>query len=139
MAVVLFLAVAAVRLLDRGSAMYYYRVIDDRTLAVGTIEGTHAWTRVTSVVETPTTVRITVNSINIQLGPGTAVGIPVESIVTVRDPVGDRIVVDGTSGSVVQPRRCPPPRTSYRDAPERSTPESLGVTSLDGNRTTRAG
>jgi len=108
-AVVLFLAVAAVRLLDRGSAMYYYRVIDDRALAVGTIEGSHAWTRVTSVVETPSTITITVNSTSIQLGPGTAAGIPVENVVNLRDPIGDRIVVDGNSGNVVQPRRCPPP------------------------------
>jgi hypothetical protein len=108
-AVVLVLAVAAVRLLDSGSAIFYYRVIDDRTLVVGTIEGTHAWTRVTSVTETPSTVTITVSSLRIQLFAGTAVGIPVETVVNLREPLADRIVVDGTSGAVVQPARCPPP------------------------------
>jgi hypothetical protein len=108
-AVILVLAVAAIRLLDRGSAIYYYRVIDDRTLVVGTIEGTHAWTRVTDVTETPSTVTITVSSLRIQLFAGTAVGIPVETVVSLRDPISDRVVVDGTSGSVVQPARCPPP------------------------------
>ena len=62
-AVVLVLLVTAVRLLDRASWIYYYRVIDDRTLIVGTITGPVAWTRITSVGETPSTVTITVSSI----------------------------------------------------------------------------
>jgi hypothetical protein len=51
-AVVLLLVIVAVRLLDGASWIYYYRVVDDRTLVVGTITGPGAWTRVTSVIET---------------------------------------------------------------------------------------
>ena len=58
--VVLLLLVTAFRLLDGASWIYYYRIVDDHTLAVGTVTGPRAWTRVTSVIETPTTVTITV-------------------------------------------------------------------------------
>ena len=70
LAVVLVLVFAAVRLLTGASWIYYYRVVDDQTLVVGTVTGPGAWTRVTSVTETPSTVTITVSSLLIQLGPG---------------------------------------------------------------------
>ena len=109
MAVVLVLVVTAVRLLDSASWIYSYRVVDDKTLVVGTITGPGAWTRVTSVTETPSTVTITVNSFLIQLGPRTGVGIAVESVATLHDPIGSRTVVDGSSGLPVLRPRCPPP------------------------------
>jgi hypothetical protein len=108
-AVVLVLVVTAVRLLDSASWIYYYRVVDDRTLVVGTVTGPGAWTRVTSVTETPATVTITVSSLLIRLGPGTAVGIPVESVAKLHDPIGSRTVLDGSSGLSVLLTRCPPP------------------------------
>ena len=108
-AVVLLLVASAVRLLDGASWIYYYRVVDDRTLAVGTTTGRGAWTRVSSVVETPTTVTITVSSFLLQLGAGTGAGVPVESIVKLRDPIGSRSVIDGSSGQPVVRTRCPWP------------------------------
>jgi len=111
-AVVLLLVIVAVRLLDGASWIYYYRVVNDRTLVVGTITGPGAWTRVTSVTETPATVEITVNSLVVQLGPGTAVGVPVESVATLRDPIGTRTVIDGSSGVPVLRTRCLPPAYS---------------------------
>ena len=108
-AVVLVLVVAGVRLLDSASWIHYYRVTDDRTLVVGTVEGSGAWTRVTNVTETPSTVTITVSSFRIQLGAGTGVAIPVESVVKLRDPIGSRIVIDGSSSLWVQRTRCLPP------------------------------
>ena len=111
-AVALVVLVAAVRLLDGASWIYYYRVVDDRTLVVGIITGPGAWTRVTSVTETPATVEITVNSLLVQLGPGTAVGVPVESVATLRDPIGTRTVIDGSSGLPVLRTRCLPPAYS---------------------------
>jgi hypothetical protein len=111
-AVVLLLVIVAVRLLDGASWIYYYRVVDDRTLVVGTITGPGAWTRVTSVTETPATVEITVNSLVVQLGPGTAVGVPVESFAMLHDPIGSRTVIDGSSGLPVPRTRCLPPAYS---------------------------
>jgi hypothetical protein len=108
-ATVLVLAFAAIRSLDNPSWTYYYRVVDERTLVVGTTAGTGAWTRVTSVVETPSTVTITVSSLLVQLGPGTAVGVPVESSAILRDPIASRTVIDGSSGLTVQRTRCVPP------------------------------
>ena len=108
-AVVLLLVVVAVRLLDGASWIYYYRVVDDRTLVVGTITGPGAWTRVTSVTETPATITITVSSLLIRLGAGTAVGIPVESVAKLHDPIGSRTVIDGSSGLPVPRTRCMPP------------------------------
>lgn len=107
--VILVLAVAAIRSLDGPSWIYYYRVADEHTLVVGTVAGPGAWTRVTNVAETASTVTITVSSLLIRLGPGTAVGIPVESVATLRDPIGSRTVLDGSSGLPVQRTRCLPP------------------------------
>jgi hypothetical protein len=107
--VVLVLVVLAVRALDSASWIYYYRVIDDRTLIVGTVEGPGAWTRVTSIIETPSTITITVSSFLIRLGPGTSEGIPIESVANLTDPIGTRTVLDGSSGLPVIRTRCLPP------------------------------
>ncbi|MGH2967143.1 MAG: hypothetical protein ACRDMH_17430 [Solirubrobacterales bacterium] len=107
--VVLVLVVTAVRLLDSACWIYYYRVVDDRSLVVGTVEGPGALTRVTSVIETPSTVTITVSSFLVRLGAGTAVGIPVQSVAKLHDPIGSRTVLDGSSGLPVVRTRCLPP------------------------------
>jgi hypothetical protein len=106
---VLVVLFATYRALDRPSWIYYYRVGDDRTLVVGTSEAPNAWTRVTQVSETPTTVTITVSSIVIQLGPGAAYAVPVEKAVKLIDPIGNRTVIDGGSGQPVRRTRCMPP------------------------------
>jgi hypothetical protein len=111
-AVVLLLVIATVRLLDSVSWIYYYRVVDAQTLVVGTVTGPGAWTRVTNVTETPATVEITVNSLVVQLGPGTAVGVPVESVAKLHDPIGTRTVIDGSSSVPVPRTRCLPPAYS---------------------------
>jgi hypothetical protein len=108
-ATVLILGVAAVRSLDSPSWIYYYRVIDERTLIVGTVTGPGAWTRVTSVTETPSTLTITVSSLLVQLGPGAAVGVAVETTANLRDPIAGRTVIDGSSGLPVQRTDCLPP------------------------------
>ena len=109
---VVLLVVGAVRLLDGASWIYYYRVVDDRTLVVGTVTGPGAWTRVTGVTETPATVTIIVSSFLIQFGPGTAVGVPVEPVATLHDPIGTRTVIDGSSGLPVLRTRYLPPAYS---------------------------
>ena len=102
-------AVGAIRSLDSPSWIFYYRVVDDHTLVVGTVTGPGAWTRVTSITETPSTVTITVSSLVVQIGAGTASGVHAESTATLRDPVGSRTVIDGSSGLRVQPTHCLPP------------------------------
>jgi hypothetical protein len=98
LAVIPVLVVVAVRLLDSASWIYYYRIVNDQTLVVGTVEGPGAWTRVTSIDETPSTITVTVSSLLVRLGAGTSVGIPVESVAKLHDPLRDRTVVDGNSG-----------------------------------------
>ena len=97
-AVVLVLVVLSVRALDSKSTIEYYRVLDDRTLSVGTVEGHNAWTRVTALDETATTITITVSSLLLQIGAGTADGVPIVTEVKLHDPIGTRAVVDGSTG-----------------------------------------
>ena len=108
-AIVIGLAAVAVRSLDSPSWISYYRVVDERTLVVGTVAGPGAWTRVTSVFETPSTVTITVSSLLVRLGPGTSEAVPVESTATLHDPIASRTVIDGSSGLPVQRTHCLPP------------------------------
>ncbi|MBF6606732.1 MAG: hypothetical protein IVW53_14275 [Chloroflexi bacterium] len=102
-AVVVILVVASIRALDSVSWIRYYRVVDDQTLSVGTITGHGAWTRVTSLTETPSAVTITVSSLRLQLGPGTADGVPVVTEVALHEPIGSRTVIDGSTGLPVKP------------------------------------
>lgn len=107
--IALVLVVAAIRLLDSAAWIDYYRVDDEQTVVVGTVTGPGAWTRVTSVTETPSTVTITVSSLLLQIGPGSAVGVPVESVAKLHDPIGSRTVIDGSCGLPVLRTRCLPP------------------------------
>src|SRR5690242_3269643 len=75
-------AVAAARLLDQPAPIAYYRVVDDRTIVVGADSGPGAWVRVTSVIETPAAVTISMSSFLFRPGPGTAEAVPYESTVT---------------------------------------------------------
>jgi hypothetical protein len=110
-AVLLAVAVAAVALavvaLDRPSALYGYRVIDEHTVAVTSTEGPGAWTRVGSVVETASSVTITIRSVLVRLLPGTAEGIPARSVIALRDPIDGRQVIDGSSGAAIPEIACP--------------------------------
>ena len=108
-AIVLLLAVVAVRALDSPSSISYFRAIDEHTLVVGTAAGPGAWTRVTSVVETPSTVTVTVSSLFVRLGPGTSEAVLVESSATLHDALANRTVIDGSSGLAVQRTHCLPP------------------------------
>lgn len=95
--------------LDKPSWIYYYRVLDDHTLLVGTTTGPGAWTRVTDIAETPSTVTITVRSFLFEIGPVSGGGLPVESVATLLDHIGARTVFDGSSGLEVRRASCPPP------------------------------
>ena len=108
-ALVVVIVFTAYRLLDTATWIYYYRVVDDQTLLLGTISGEGAQVRVTNVTEAPTSVTITVSNFFVQLGPGSGVGINYESVAKLHDPLGSRTVIDGSSGLSVQRATCPPP------------------------------
>jgi len=108
LAVIVAVLFTSYRLLDSHTYIYYYRVVDDHTLMVGTLSGPGAWARVTSVVETPATVTIIVSNFYFQLGPSTDVGIGYESVAKLQDALGSRTVIDGSDGHSVERRTCPP-------------------------------
>jgi hypothetical protein len=100
---VLIMALAYVRLADASYAVYQYRVVDDHTFQISSVTGPWTWTRVTGVTETTSSVIVSVNSISFQFAPGFGDDI-VWLVVTLRDPIGDRTVIDASSG-------LPVPRT----------------------------
>jgi hypothetical protein len=105
-AVVVVLTVAAFRLGNAGAPIFYYRVINDHTVVVGTVTGPWTWTRVTALTETPSSVTIGVNSLSAPLaGAGDNA---VELTVVLRDPVDARTVMDANAGLPVQLAHCPP-------------------------------
>lgn len=108
-ALIVILAVIGYRLLDKPNSIFYYRVVDDQTLAAGTVSGPNANVRVTNVVETSSTVTITVSGLSISIGPSNGAGTPYESIAKLSQPLGDRTVIDGSNGQTVQRATCPPP------------------------------
>ena len=74
-----------------------WRLIDGHTLVVESITGPGTWTRLTVVTEASSTVTIGVSSLRAPL-PSTDVGIPVEFTVSLGEPIGDRVVIDASSG-----------------------------------------
>jgi|SRR5450759_840651 len=76
LAIVVVLVALSVRALDSTLSIDSYRVVDDRTLAVRIGEGPGAWTRITNIAETPSTVSVTVSSFYFRPGPGTDEAIP---------------------------------------------------------------
>lgn len=74
----------------------YYRVLDEHTIIVGAQTGTGFWAGVTSVAETNASVVVSVHDVRAPL-PQTGTKV-VEFTLTLRDPLGDRIVVDASDG-----------------------------------------
>jgi hypothetical protein len=97
LAVLVVIVIASIRALDRTMPIENYRVVDQQTLAVEIVTGPGSWTRVTGVTETPSSVTITVSSLQAPL-PGSAVGLWLELTVKLSEPLGNRSVVDGRSG-----------------------------------------
>jgi hypothetical protein len=80
-----------------------YRVVDQRTIVVTAAVGPHSWTRVTGVTETATEVRVTVESLDVTLGPSAAYAVLADLTVSLSQDIDDRTVLDA-AGDVV-PRR----------------------------------
>lgn len=112
LAIVVALIFPASRMLDARSLILYYRVVDPQTLMKATTEGAGAWTWVTSVVETPSTVTVTVTSFWVQIGASTQMAYFVESVAHLQQPLAGRTVIDGSTGLSAERANCPPPAFS---------------------------
>jgi hypothetical protein len=96
------------RWLDRSQPIESYRVIDDRTIAVEVDASSPQWTRITGVTETPDRVVVSVGSFIFPWPqPKAGVGKSEELVVTLRQPLGGRSVVDGNTGATVEQVPCP--------------------------------
>lgn len=84
------------------SRMLSYRQVDARTIAITMSVSPYGWTRLTGVVEASTEVRISVESLIIQIGPGAAYAQRVEMPVTLAQDLGDRAVADDVGDPVPQ-------------------------------------
>ena len=104
---VLLVILVAVRLMDRPTHIYYYRVVDDHTIVVGAVTGPGTWTRLTGIIEGPDTVTLQVSSLTAPL-PGYGDD-STEVTVILPDVIGNRTVIDASTGTVVPFTRCLPP------------------------------
>jgi hypothetical protein len=102
--VVLLLIVVSVRSLDRPAPIFYFRVVNDRTLVLGSVSGPGTWTRLTRSEEGADTVMLGVNSLTAPL-PGYGDD-TIEITVTLNEPIGAKAVIDSSTGLVVPRTRC---------------------------------
>ncbi len=101
------MAVAVFRYEDRAQAIYFYRVVDQRTIVLDTSTPPTAWTRVTGVTENPTIITITVSTIALTLPVAQADTRGFITLtVTLGDPLGNRAVIDGSNGQRVRQLTC---------------------------------
>jgi len=109
--VLIVLVIASIRALDRTMPIQNYQVVDQQTLAVWTTGGPGSWTRITSVVETPSSITIVVSTLPIPFVPSSDMGSFLELTVRLNSLLGNRVVVDGSSGQTLTLAPSPwPPR-----------------------------
>jgi len=77
-----------------------YRIVDSRTIEVEAVSPPHGWTRVTSVTESSSDVRITVRCQTWLRGSGTAELVLVRLSVHLVQPLANRVVMDGEGRQV---------------------------------------
>jgi hypothetical protein len=106
-AVLLIAVVGVVRGVGQGTRLDHYRIIDDRTVVVGTTAGPWEWLRVAGVTETTASVIIEASALDVPL-PGFRDTIA-ELTVDLRDSIGSRSVIDASSGLRLDLAPCPPP------------------------------
>lgn len=100
-------ATGVVRGVGQARSLDLYWVPDDRTIVVTSQSGPGEWLRITDVVETDTSVVVGASSLAIPL-PATRDDVVGLSI-SLREPLGDRIVIDASSGRSLDRAPCPPP------------------------------
>lgn len=102
---VLLIAVVA---LDHVMQIDYVRIESSSTVVVGVTAGPSSWTRISAVTESPKSISIAVRALP-RPGPQTALGVPVELRVQLASPVGDREIIDASTGLQITETRCPLP------------------------------
>jgi hypothetical protein len=101
--VVVVVAIAAIYMFGgRPTGINYYRVSGDRTIQVGVVSGVDTWTRV-EVDETPSAVTVRVYSYQLP-GNRAGVGFYIELAIVLDEPLGERPVIDGRDGGIVDLR-----------------------------------
>lgn len=108
--ILLVIVLAGVLLLVRANStvlvnsyprMDSYRVIEQRTIAVTVAVAPRSWTRVTNVAETPTEVRVKVESLDWPIPlPGTADLDLRDLTVSLADDLGARVVRDANGQAI---------------------------------------
>ncbi len=99
LAITLVATLVVVRMLDQPLALESYRLVDPQSVVVTGYGTTSAWTRVTGLAESETTVTISVNSFEITgFLPHTDAADRIEIEVRLDAPLGSRDVVDGSTG-----------------------------------------
>lgn len=72
-----------------------YRVVDDQTIVVQVVAGRRSWCQLTKAEETAAQMQFSAKCTDWLPLPGTAVGQTHEFTVRLREPLNDRVVVDG--------------------------------------------
>ncbi|MFL5708838.1 MAG: hypothetical protein ACJ77Y_07605 [Chloroflexota bacterium] len=104
---IVVLALATLRLLYQPVALQSYRMLDPQALVVTGYGAATARTNLSDVTETGSTVSIRVDAFAFELGPSGALGHPLEVVVHLDAPLGDRSVIDGSTGQEIP--AAPPP------------------------------
>src|SRR5689334_18983600 len=106
-------ALAVYQVLNSTAWIYYYRLTDDQTLMLGVTSGPGADVHLERLVEAPDRVTVTVIAVYISPPlPQTGLGYEYEVPAHLAQPLGNRLVVDGSSGRAVTRVACPPPAIS---------------------------
>ena len=88
-----------IRLLDQPLTLVSYRVVDPQTLIVSGFGTTRAWTHLTGVAETETTITINVNSLEYTgFLPHSDAADQIDIKVGLNAVIGSRQVIDGSTG-----------------------------------------
>jgi len=101
LATLVVLVLVTVRLLYQPLTLDSYRVLDTQTLVVTGHGAPGAWTNLSDVTETDTTVTIRVDAFTFTPFPGTAAGYPLDVEVRLDATLGGRTVIDGSTGQAV--------------------------------------
>jgi hypothetical protein len=104
LAIVVVFLLATLRLLYQPLTLEFYRTPDPQTLVVVGYGAGDAWTRVSGLSETQSTVTVSVDKFTFQPFPGTALGAPIEVEVRLDAPLAGRTVIDGSTGQEVPPQ-----------------------------------
>jgi hypothetical protein len=98
---VVVLALGALRLLYQPVTLESYRMLDPQTLVVVGYGSPGAWTNVSNVTETESTVTVSVSAFTFRPFPGTDLAARLEIQVRLSAPLGGRTVIDGSTGQDV--------------------------------------